>query len=368
MKIALHCYNYKSRTDSIGLNVHRYVNKLVEKGHVVHIITQLEEGQCEHEITENGVVITRIPRYKVPILSTYVYMQKVVKVIANIKPDVVHEHEAFGAGYFAKKNYGIPYIVYGRGIDVYNYTKWTKKVIKNANAVIALSNDMSKFINENIKPIGNVFVIRNGITKDEYAISKNNNPKKLLYVGRLIPKKNVDKIIYAMQYVLDYHPDAVLNIVGEGYEMHRLRDIIMEYHLEHKVILRGKMTREETKRMYEKSGIFIMPTEHTEGCNNTIIEAMLSGCVVLASGNYANDELIDNMNNGIMLDNNDPETIGNNIRYVFDKYDRPKIQNFKKENQKRLNKLDKYGLDLDANVDSMITVYKLTQGDIDDIN
>ncbi|MVM38078.1 glycosyltransferase [Spirosoma sp. HMF3257] len=116
-------------------------------------------------------------------------------------------------------------------------------------------------LNSSIKPIK---------TKDE--------KKRLLFLGRLHPKKGVDLLINAIGEIALQYPELlgnwVVDIVGwsqEGFDL-ELKSIVKQYSLENIVIFHGGLFDSDKIAMYQKADGYILPS-HGEGLPMTILEA-----------------------------------------------------------------------------------------------
>ncbi|KDE54356.1 glycosyltransferase, partial [Methanoculleus sp. MH98A] len=122
---------------------------LAQHGHEVHVITSLDEGLPEKSC-EKGFHIHRLPRVRIRFVGVLAFWVDIVRTLQKIKPDIVHA-QSFGSGMpalLSNRLLKIPYVIYGRGSDVYLpdwFTKLTAKVIlRNASAVIALTKHMKE--------------------------------------------------------------------------------------------------------------------------------------------------------------------------------------------------------------------------------
>lgn len=160
--------------------------------------------------------------------------------------------------------------------------------------VLAISNEVrdswKKYCNYEIK------VVSTGVDCNRFtspATKKiESNKKTLLYVGRLIERKNVDKIIYAYEQLRkDYNLELI--IVGDGPERNKLELI------SNNCIFTGTVSN--TEDYYKKADIFISPSAYGEGLQGTILEAMSSGMIVVATDTQINRELLNN-NRGFVIE------------------------------------------------------------------
>lgn len=172
-----------------------------------------------------------------------------------------------------------------------------------------------------------VDIVSTGVDCDRFGLKnyENNNSITLLYVGRLILRKNVDKIINAYDKLKRKY-DIKLIIVGDGPDRNRLESI------SNNVEFTGVVDNPEI--YYKKSDIFVSPSEYGEGLQGSILEAMSSGLIVVATNTKINKELlkdergflvesdIDSILEGITKAiESDGIKIGNNSRaFVVDNY------------------------------------------------
>ena len=92
----------------------------------------------------------------------------------------------------------------------------------------------------------------------------------LLFVGALVPVKNIDGLIKA---VAGLKTGFRLIIVGEGPEQSRLEQLISDLQLGDRIVLIGKRDNNETLRIMRAADMVIV-SSHIETCGNVIIEAL----------------------------------------------------------------------------------------------
>lgn len=117
-------------------------------------------------------------------------------------------------------------------------------------------------------------------------------PKTILAVCRLVPRKNVDQLIRAFAKILPLVPDWQLRIVGDGPELGRLRSLANELGAADSVDFHGHT--DDTYVCYEKAQIFCSAALF-EGFPMTTLEAMAHGlpCVGFAACNGINEQIVD---------------------------------------------------------------------------
>jgi glycosyltransferase involved in cell wall biosynthesis len=134
MKIALLTYTFPpkwlSGTEIATYNIAKY---LARRGHSVHVVTSLDAGLSRIE-TRDGFQIHRTAFYKIKFLGCIILWAKMVKILKDINPDIVHS-QMIGMGIpalVAKKLFSLPYIIWGRGSEVNLTKKYEMLILKPA--------------------------------------------------------------------------------------------------------------------------------------------------------------------------------------------------------------------------------------------
>jgi glycosyltransferase involved in cell wall biosynthesis len=291
--------------------------QLARRGHEIHVITTHDRGLPFFR-KENDFYVHRIAWPKIRFIGIFSFWLQMLPKIRAIKPDIVHAQD-FTIGVPAlviKKILKIPYVVWGRGTDVNRSSPFFRIIIKlliqNADAVLALTEDMRK----NLKKINNteICVVPNGIDLDEYntPISCIKNKKIILFVGRLHPVKGVPYLIIAMKSILDKIPDSKLLLVGYGNEKEMLEALTIQLGIQKHVEFVGKVTPEVVKTFMQQSDVFVLPSL-SEGFPNVILEAMACGLPIVASRVGGIPDIITNEINGFLVENKDSDEMADKI-------------------------------------------------------
>lgn len=292
---------------------------LAQRGHEVHVITSLDEGLPE-ENYEKGFYIHRLPRTKIRFAGAFIFWADIVRVIQKIGPDIVHA-QSLGIGVpalLSKNLLKIPYVVWGQGSDVYLpdwFTKLTSKtIIKNANSVIALTEDMKQKMREICDR--DISVVPNGIDLKRFEISsgekKEGSAKTIIFVGRLHPVKGVQYLIEAMAIVHQQMPDVKLVIVGDGVQRSMLEELTERLNLNDCIQFAGKVPQESVPRLMHQADVFAL-SSLSESFGIVNLEAMAAGLPIVATKVGGIPDIVEEGVNGYLVNAKSSEEIADRL-------------------------------------------------------
>jgi N-acetyl-alpha-D-glucosaminyl L-malate synthase BshA len=339
---------------------------LAKRGYDVHIVTSWAKGLPKKSF-EQGFHIHRIYAPRIRILGSIKWCIHVLLLLKRLRPDVIHT-QGMGMSldcFFAKMLFEKPYIIWGQGSDV--YLSWRFKgmisrlVLKNADAVIALTKDMEK----RMKKFCNryIHVIPNGIDLKVFEKSSprkllpnlqiTNSERILLFVGTLRPVKGLKYLIQAMNILRNTGVEKVkLIIIGDGEERQALKHLVKQLHLEDRVIFVGKIPNEKVPNYMTIADIFVLPSL-SEGFPIVTLEAMASGLPIIASRIGGMPEIVEDGVNGFLVEPANPRDIAEKVTFLLkdeelrgriSKKNKEKIKNYSWE--KIIEKLEEIFLEV----------------------
>lgn len=138
-------------------------------------------------------------------------------------------------------------------------------------------------------------VVTTGVDYERFSLKDfpNSDEINVLYVGRLIARKNVHKIILAVDKLKEKYNNLKLTIVGDGVERNYLEGMSKD------VKFTGVV--KDTEKYYKNADIFVSPSEYGEGVQGTVLEAMSTGLTVVATKSLINSSLLGN-GRGVLVD------------------------------------------------------------------
>ena len=327
MKIAIIVSKFPPKwlagTEIVTYNIAKYLAKM---GHEVHVITLLDEGTQKKEV-HKGFCIHRIKlHYKVPFMSIMVYMNDIINHLKKIDPDVVQfQYLMTGWMVFLVKNFlRYPCVISGQGSDIYTAYRFKKIILKlglrNANAVIALTEDMKKEISKIHRR--EIFVIPNGINIDNYSenqsngIYHGNDEKIILYVGTLRSIKGIKYLIKAMKIINQNCLNTKLLLVGDGKERKSLETLVDKLDLSKHIIFVGRVSNEDVSKYMISSDVFVLPSL-SEGFPVVIAEAMASGLPIVTTKIRGLPEIVKDGVNGFLVEPKNPDEIAEKVIHLL---------------------------------------------------
>ena len=298
---------------------------LAKRGHEVHVITSLDEG-LPNERAEQGFSVHRIGFPKARFLGVVIFWLKILLALRKVNPDIVHAQSTMIAlpAFSAKKLLRKPYVVWGRGSDI--YLPWlfrsqiSKLVLRNTDAAVALTNDMKREVQKICHK--EVSVIPNGIDLSGFKnLSREDARTKLqikqdekivLFVGTLRPVKGLKYLIQAMGIITKQDAGVKLLLIGDGEEREYLENLAKQLDLKEEVIFAGKVPNEEVPQYTAASDLFVLPSL-SEGFPVTVLEAMASGLPIVTTNVKGLPEIVKEGENGFLVEPRNPEQIAEKV-------------------------------------------------------
>ena len=107
------------------------------------------------------------------------------------------------------------------------------------------------------------------------------DPARIAFVGRLTEAKGAYDLLEAVALLRDRNPRVRLELAGEG-DLDRFMRRAYELGIGDRVLARGWCAAADRERMLARAGVFALPS-HAEGLPMSLLEAMATGCPVVAS-------------------------------------------------------------------------------------
>lgn len=203
-----------------------------------------------------------------------------------------------------KQSYSCKTVLVLHGMEYFDSISSDKahKLLKKIDYIGFRSEGIKKCFKNLIGLPEKYFLCYSGI-KDEYLNNFTNKKfntrvQNFLFVGMLIKRKHVDKII-KMISLMEY--DSRLEIVGVGPEKKILEKSVIKCGIMNRVKFHNQIERDEILNKMEKAECFVMISSG-EAFGLVYLEAMAKGCIVIASRNEGMDGIINDKENGFLCE------------------------------------------------------------------
>lgn len=146
---------------------------------------------------------------------------------------------------------------------------------------------------------------------DKYHLNipYSNRKQFIGFLGILIKRKGLRQLMEASPKVIQNEPNTEIKIAGDGPLADEMKMFDSQYEA---VDYLGYLPEEEVVDFYNSLELFVLPTK-AEGLPNVALEAMACGTPVLATDVGGLPDLIDDGENGFLMEDNAPDTIKMNI-------------------------------------------------------
>ena len=140
---------------------------------------------------------------------------------------------------------------------------------------------------------------------------------QLLYVGRLDPKKGLHD---AVATLTELPPEATLTIAGswDPRDERALAEFVRELGVEDRVTMLGQLSHEQLAGLYREHDALLFPVRWEEPWGLVPLEAMASGCPVVATGRGGSGEYLEDGRNCLLARVGEPASLAECVRRLAD--------------------------------------------------
>jgi glycosyltransferase involved in cell wall biosynthesis len=239
------------------------------------------------------------------------------------KVEHIHVHHGYfsaWAGMVAARFLGATFSITLHGSDLLVRADYLDCKLKECSFCVAVSEFNRNYIYERYPQAdrSKVVVHRLGVDLDLWRVraGKSQSDKfSILSVGRLHPVKNFDFLVRACRSLKSAGVDFRCVIAGEGEERKKLEQLIRELGLQSQIELLGHVPREQLPELYSGADVVVL-TSRSEGIPLTLMEAMATGCVVLAPAITGIPELVAPRRTGFLYQPDSMEDFLGNLEEI----------------------------------------------------
>ena len=290
----------------------------------LHVIT-LEKGRTEDVVEETPLAtVHRLAAGKMPMMLDVFGgpgRKKIDRCVRKIAPDVVHFQETYG---FGGPYPDIPTVFTVHGFDSLNHVteqNWgwrlrsplwkiaEKKGIGSHPYLVSIA----PYVTEELETVcdSDITPIPNAISPQFFDIESRRVEGRVLFAGWINRRKNIGAAIRAVALLAGQGQNVSLHAAGEFSDDEYLQEVeglIDELGAEAQVSLLGRVSQDVLRAELAEASVLILPSLQ-ENAPMVIAEAMAAGVPVVASNVCGMPTMIDDGQNGFLIEPNDIEGI-----------------------------------------------------------
>ena len=186
-----------------------------------------------------------------------------------------------------------------------------------------------------------------------------NGDRIILFVGRIVPEKGVDKLVQAVSY-LQGKQRIKLVVIGGGdrsiAEIQRLKNLARSLKIGDSVRFLGLIAHDELPFFYSAADVSVVPSYH-ESFGLVMLESLACGTPVVATKVGGAETVIRHGETGYIVKNNDPYCLAESISQLM-----LKLNDHQELTSLIRSSVTKYGW---PNItDALIAEYRTVLGDL----
>ncbi len=295
----------------------------------IHVIAP-SSGVAPVTEVRDGMTLHWLPAGKLPGFIGYwtLFRQRVHALLKKIQPDITHFQGL--AGWTLR--YEKPYVLTIHGIAEKDLEHQSGSFVRIRRAVFALVEGMgrrrsphtiiiSPYVLEQIgsQVLGKQHLIENPVDCDAFEVHRSCQHPRILYVGRINRRKNVEGLIRAFALVKALSPRATLHLAGGADRpsyLAQCRQLVSEHDLHDAVYFLGKLERKAVLEELSRAACLVLISRQ-ETAPIIIEEAMAAGVPVIASNLCGMPYMIEDGQSGFLVDSDDLGQVAEKIQLVL---------------------------------------------------
>ncbi|WP_343227559.1 glycosyltransferase family 4 protein [Rhodanobacter sp. 7MK24] len=249
-------------------------------------------------VNDGGIVNNlRLNRWKYLLVPGFVLAQvwHAWRILCKENIEAIHAHWLIPQGLIAAllqclPGARVPFVATAHGSDLQALhglamDALRRFVARKASRITVVSNMLRDALGSTDVSPSKIRVLPMGVDLDGRFVPDGNSRRsanEILFVGRLVDKKGVDRLLDAMPEVLRRVPGAKLVVAGHGPMFTALKEQSERLGVSGRVDFLGAIAQRELPALYRRAALFVAPFDKGEGLGLVLVEAIGCGCPVLA--------------------------------------------------------------------------------------
>lgn len=182
--------------------------------------------------------------------------------------------------------------------------------LKNATKLL-VSNEGTKELVSNFYgiPKNKISIVPNGIDLSSFEKNNNDRKKNIVFSGAMYYHRGLDILLDAVQEIVKKIPEARFILIGDGPEIQKLKNSVVEKNLSSNIEFKGWIPKKEIPYNLMESCIGIGPLRATEVTKNAlpikVLEYMASSLPIIAAEETLQEDILKDGENGYFIKNSD---------------------------------------------------------------
>jgi glycosyltransferase involved in cell wall biosynthesis len=257
------------------------------------------------------------------------------------KPDIIHVQSSLISGIIAQKaknKYKIPYVItehfsgfISDNIPSNRFPE-IQESIYDADGLVAVSNSLAECLRGSFHNLTQEWQVIPNLVSDIFldkpiANGELSDTFQFVVVANLIPRKQIDKILLAFDYVYESDKKIDLVIIGSGPELANLRSLANGLASSKRIQFLGSRNKMEVADYMARSDVVLSASTH-ETFGVTLIEGLALGIPIITTKSGGPSDIV-NESNGKFFNSSEPAEMAQvmlSLKSKIDNYDRRTIR------------------------------------------
>jgi D-inositol-3-phosphate glycosyltransferase len=339
-------------TGGMSVYIREVARELGRRGHLVDVYTRIHEPVHGHvvEIGQNARLIhLKAGEEEIQKLAIYYHLGDFAHDLENfgkqsgLRYDLIHSHYWLSglAGKRLQQWWNIPHILGFHTLGVVKNAIGTgeveaelrinaeKELVKDCHRIIASTEkgkeDLISYYGATPETIS---VIPCGVNLDLFRpinreVARHylglNGESIILFVGRIVPLKGIDRLLTAMTYLQGKQRIKLVVIGGDEHsqaEMQRLKSLSRSLKIHESVIFLGLVKQEMLPLFYSAADLCVVPSYY-ESFGLVVLESLACGTPVVATKVGGAESVIRHGETGYVVIDNDPCRLSDKIALLL---------------------------------------------------
>jgi glycosyltransferase involved in cell wall biosynthesis len=241
------------------------------------------------------------------------------------KIDLIHAHGSLPndhAALILSRKLNKPFLVTVHGETVNylinkRYFYRSRDALRNADAVIGVSNQVVRRIKEYTGRKNNVIRILNGYRSVKIESTKESSNLTILFAATLISRKGCDYLLKAFSLLSEEFKNIHLVLAGGGVLLDQMKKLASDLNISDKVTFKGTVNHQTMLKLMAACDIFILPSVD-EAFGVVYLEAMSFKKPVIGTEGEGITDIIEDRVNGLLVKPKNVDSIVQKLKVLIE--------------------------------------------------